>query len=153
MSEICYISVIIPLKLEWEPCYSVVHAGQETDIKIGDRVRVIFAGKEYIGVVSSTDCVPETDASRIKNILSVERHLDSIFPEEIELWRQVADYYMCTVGEVYKAAYPTHKTSLEEAKGKSSQRASKASLKESQARKSSLKRQGRTLPEKHIPSR
>ena len=124
MSEICYISVIIPLKLEWEPCYGITHStGDKAEIKIGDRVRVIFAGKEYIGVVSSTDCVPETDASRIKNILSVERHLDSIFPEEIELWRQVADYYMCTVGEVYKAAYPTHKTSLEEAKGKSSQRA------------------------------
>ena len=124
MSEICYISVIIPLKLEWEPCYSIIRSeAHESDVKVGDRVRVMFAGKEYIGVVSSTDCVPETDASRIKNILSVERHLDSVFPEEIELWRQVADYYMCTVGEVYKAAYPTHKTSLEEAKGKSVQKA------------------------------
>ena len=124
MNNVTYISVIIPLKLEWEPCYSVMQDSNHLqEINIGDRVKVMFAGKEYIGTVSDTEVTPETDVTRIRPIISIESHLDTIFPEEIALWRQVAEYYMCTVGEVYKAAYPTHKTSLEEAKGKATQRA------------------------------
>ena len=47
MEKRLYISVILPLKLEWEPCYFVRVSAQ-----IGQRVRVNFSGKEYIGVIS-----------------------------------------------------------------------------------------------------
>ena len=109
MRETRYISVILPLKLEWEPCYSIPQEESHADVDIpdiekGDRVRVSFAGKEYIGVVSDTDITPDTDIKKILSIKSVERDMDKVFPEEIDLWRQVADYYLCTVGEVYKAA-------------------------------------------------
>ena len=93
------------------------------DIGKGDRVRVSFAGKEYIGVVSDTDITPETDIKKIRSIKSVERDMDKVFPEEIDLWRQVADYYLCTVGEVYKAAYPQRKIDLEEARAAALQKA------------------------------
>ena len=92
------------------------------DIEKGDRVRVSFAGKEYIGVVSDTDITPDTDIKKIRSIKSVERDMDKVFPEEIDLWRQVADYYLCTVGEVYKAAYPIGKLHLEESKAKADRR-------------------------------
>ena len=127
MRETRYISVILPLKLEWEPCYSIPQEESPTDMDIpdiekGDRVRVSFAGKEYIGVVSDTDITPETDIKKIRSIKSVERDMDKVFPEEIDLWRQVADYYLCTVGEVYKAAYPIGKLHLEESKAKADRR-------------------------------
>ena len=116
MKQTKYISVILPLKLEWEPCYSVPEEILKEAIKTGDRVRVPFSGKEYIGVVSSADVAPETDPRKIKDIFSVERDMERVLPQEIELWRKVAEYYLCTVGEVSKAAYPTGKLNLEEAR-------------------------------------
>lgn len=115
MHEPSYISVIIPLKLEWEPCYRLPDRLDPENVVIGDRVKVRFANRMYSGVVSATDVRPETDASKIKDIEEVEQGLERILPQEIELWRRVADYYLCTIGEVYKAAYPVGKINLEEA--------------------------------------
>ena len=106
-----FIQVIIPLKLEWEPCYVAMDP-----IEVGDRVRVNFSNKEYIAVVSGVDVQPEVALDKVKPILGVEKDMERIRTEEIELWRQVADYYLCTVGEVYKAAYPAMKVNLEEAR-------------------------------------
>jgi len=106
MAGTCYIQVILPLKLEWEPYYKVPE-GQE--VKTGDRVRVIFANAFYVAAVSAVDVVPTLDPSRIVPIEALERDLPAITPQEIEFWRIVADYYLCAVGEVYKAAYPQMK--------------------------------------------
>ena len=115
-APITYIHVILPLKIEWTPCYSLPSSITEDDIRIGDRVRVRFSFKEYIGVISAIGVIPEINPSKIHPILSVERSIERILPEEIKLWQQVAGYYMCTVGEVYKAAYPVSKINLEEAR-------------------------------------
>ena len=124
--------MILPLKLEWEPCYFVRpsaeiiekadkngKAEETNDIafaQIGQRVRVNFSGKDYIGVVSRVGIIPETAPEKIKEIRGFEDGMGRILPEEIELWRQIAEYYLCTVGEVYKAAYPIGKVNLEEAR-------------------------------------
>ena len=112
MAKTSYIQVILPLKLEWEPFYRV----DEQAVAVGDRVRVIFAGKEYIGVVSAVDAQPEIDPKKIISIVAVESEMEKVFAQEIQLWRRVAEYYLCTVGEVYKAAYPLTKINLEEAR-------------------------------------
>lgn len=111
-----YISVILPLKLEWEPCYYIMSADPA---ELGHRVRVKFAGKEYVGVISGVDITPDIEPKKIQPLLSVERDMEKILQEEIALWRQVAQYYLCTVGEVYKAAYPISKINLEEARAES----------------------------------
>ena len=115
-----YISVILPLKLEWEPCYYI---DSSDDIEVGKRVRVKFAGKEYVGVVSGVDITPDITASKIQSIISIEVTMEKIRTEEIHLWKRVAEYYLCTVGEVYKAAYPTSKINLEEARAEAKERA------------------------------
>ena len=107
-----FISVILPLRLEWEPCY-VLPEGM--DVKVGSRVRVPFAGKDYVGAVSALDVTPRTDEERIKAVLAVEEGLPPVLPEEIRLWQAVAGYYLCSTGEVYKAAYPALKLDREEA--------------------------------------
>ena len=109
-----YISVILPLKLEWTPCYSLPH--EIGTIEPGDRVKVRFANKEYCGVVSDVDITPETAPEKIRPIISIEEGIGKISPEEIALWKNVADYYLCSIGEVYKAAYPQIKVNMEEAR-------------------------------------
>lgn len=116
MLKSCYISVILPLKLEWEPAYALPDGITPEMVKVGDRVKVIFANREYSGVISTVGIKPDTAHERIKPVLSFERDLESIHPKEIELWRSVADYYLCSIGEVYKAAYPYGKINLEEAR-------------------------------------
>ena len=110
MDRKIYISVILPLKLEWEPCYWT----DIGDIAVGQRVRVLFAGKEYTGTVSATGIEPLVAPSKIQQVISIEGRMAKILPEEIRFWRTLAGYYMCTVGEVYKSAYPAGKICSEE---------------------------------------
>ena len=112
-----YITVILPLKLDWEPYYSA----KDENVHVGSRVKVMFSGRQYTGVVSSTGSTPPPGIN-IKEIIAAENGLPDIFPEEISFWKTVADYYMCTVGEVYKAAYPAMKTSQEQSFAKKLQR-------------------------------
>ena len=116
MEKKTYISVILPLKLEWEPCYSVPENMDASAISVGDRVKVNFSNREYTGVVSGTDIVPQADPAKIRDINEIEMDTGRIFPQEIDLWRKISEYYLCSIGEVYKAAYPYGKINLEEAR-------------------------------------
>ncbi len=134
-----FIQVILPLRLEWEPffyqeielsesagdasgLFPVTSTGSVTErdkeqVRVGDRVRVNFAGKEYVGVVSMADAGKQAEemgiVDKVKPILGMAEGLEPVTKEEIELWRQIAEYYLCTVGEVYKAAYPAQKVEKE----------------------------------------
>lgn len=108
-----FIQVILPLKIDFEPFYKI-----NRKVSIGDRLSVKFAGRQYIAVVSSTEAVPDIDASRILPAGYPENPLPPITEKELQLWRFIAGYYMCTAGEVYKAAYPEIKTSGEAARAK-----------------------------------
>lgn len=107
MAEPRIIQVILPLKLGWEPFY-ILPAGSE-DACVGDRVLVRFAGRSYLAVVSAVDCTPDIPMQSIKPIVCLRNIKGRILPSEIELWRALSSYYMCTVGEVYKVAYPSVK--------------------------------------------
>ncbi len=136
-----FIQVILPLRLEWEPFYftevGVINSSEGTSgmfsvssagsvakgekgreqVKVGDRVRVNFAGKEYVGVVSTVDAGKQAEAmgivDRVKPVVGMAEGLEPVTSEEIALWRRIAEYYLCTVGEVYKAAYPAQKVEKE----------------------------------------
>ena len=119
MSAPAYIQVILPLRLEWEPCYRVPEG---TAVRVGDRVRVLFARKEYVGAVSAVGVQPQTDEKRILPILASEEGLPKVLPDEIKFWRAVSDYYLCSIGEVYKAAYPALKIDQEEVEARMKER-------------------------------
>ncbi len=112
MAQERYIKVMLPLKLEWEPYYRLPE-GMEA--ALGDRVRVVFANAFYVGAVSAVNVNPSLEPSRILPVEALEKDLPSITPEEMAFWRELSSYYLCTVGEVYKAAYPRmalHKSRL-----------------------------------------
>lgn len=104
MSEKRYIQVILPLRLEWEPCYCLDGADTSAEVQIGDRVRVVFARRSYVGVVSAVDVQPDIDPKRISSVSEFLPQLPAVSAKEIEFWRFIAGYYMCTIGEVYKAS-------------------------------------------------
>lgn len=109
--------MIIPLKLAWEPCYSIPEQiAQGQSVRVGSRVRVNFVNREYVVPVSEVDVIPEMDSSKIKPIKAVEDGMPPFSLEEIRLWRMLANYYMCSVGEVYKAAAPSYKIEAEKAR-------------------------------------
>ena len=105
-----YIQVILPLKLDWMPWYST---DTET-VAIGDRVSLRFAGRHYCGVVAGVSDTPGIESERILPIDSLETGLERISPQEIELWKFIADYYMCSIGEVLKTAYPLQRIEKEQ---------------------------------------
>ena len=119
MADPTYIQVILPLRLEWEPCYRLPEG---TAVRVGDRVRVLFARKEYVGAVSAVGVRPQTDENRILPILAAEEGLPKVLPDEIKFWRAVSDYYLCSIGEVYKAAYPALKIDQEEVEARTKER-------------------------------
>lgn len=103
MAQKRYIQVILPLKLEWEPFYSLPEG---MEVEVGSRVRVIFAKSFYTACVSRVGVTPQMNPDRIMPAEAVEKDLPAVSQTEIAFWRDLASYYMCTVGEVYKAAYP-----------------------------------------------
>ncbi len=125
MSERRFIQVILPLQLEWEPFYCYDLGDGAEPLGEGDRIRVDFSGKEYVAVVSNPDAGGEAvriGIDRIKPVLQKDLGLDRVSKGELDLWRQVALYYLCSVGEVYKAAYPAGKTAEEEVKARIGER-------------------------------
>ena len=99
-----FIQILLPLKLQWNPFYYSTE-----DVSRGQIVSVVFSGRRYNGVVYRTNCAPDLASSSIKQISSVRADLPTILETELQLWEFIASYYVCTIGEVFKAAYPVGK--------------------------------------------
>lgn len=132
MERVRFIEVVLPLRLEWNPVYSVSAEVFDTLHK-GSRVRVVFAHKEYVGVVCALDAVPSVDESKILPVAGIETGLPDITEPELRLWKFISDYYLCSIGEVYKAAYPIQKVRSEEVAVNTAERARRSREKLRQA--------------------
>ncbi len=56
--------------------------------------------------VEVTDKKPNIGVKNIKCIYSVLDDMPMLLPQQLKLWQWMADYYMCTLGDIYKAAIP-----------------------------------------------
>ncbi len=99
-----YAKVILPIKFRGDISY-IIPEGMINEIVTGSIVKVNFANREYRAVVKSISNSPGDYSGRIKEIISPEADLP-ILDSEIKLWDWISDYYMCSIGEVYKAACP-----------------------------------------------
>lgn len=101
-----FVEVIVPLALNPTFTYQVSQTEFEF-IQVGMRVAVPFGkNKVYTAVViDKHHNQPEMyQAKEIHEIIDLR---PVVTAQQIDLWRWVADYYMCTIGEVYKAAMPS----------------------------------------------
>ncbi len=102
-----FASVILPLALPSVYSYRIPESLQ-SDISFGMRVEVQFgSGSDLYSaiVVGISDVIPEGNT---KNILSVIDKSPIITPLHFKFWTWIAEYYMCTLGEVMSAALPSN---------------------------------------------
>lgn len=103
----CYAEIIIPLALPKNYTWRVPQHLLNTVIP-GVRVEVnLGKNKKYAGIVKNTHYLkPEFfEPKEILNVLDVE---PVVFHHQLKLWEWMAQYYMCSEGEVMAAALPAH---------------------------------------------
>ena len=73
----------------------------------GMRVVVPLAAKEMVGIVNLVqDEAPDIEPEKIRDIITVLDSEPSVTQKQLDLWRWIANYYMCTLGQVMEAAIP-----------------------------------------------
>jgi primosomal protein N' (replication factor Y) len=101
-----YAQVILPLAVEGMYTYHVPEALQEK-ISPGSRVLVSFGKKRmYSAIVYAVHHDPP-EGFKPKNILDLLDDQPLVGGEQIQLWDWMSSYYMCTHGEVMRAALPS----------------------------------------------
>lgn len=101
-----FVDVLLPLPLANRYTYSLPEALRE-QVQIGSRVVVSFGPKKYYTgiVVNIHYCKPEE--YEVKDITEVLDTHPVLLPRQLKLWEWIATYYICTTGDVYKAAMPS----------------------------------------------
>lgn len=102
-----YAEIIIPLALPKNYTWSVP-AEMQSDIMIGLRVEVLLgANKRYAGIVKKISA-QKPDNFEPKPIIGILDDEPIVFEHQLKLWQWMAEYYLCSEGEVMQAAIPTH---------------------------------------------
>lgn len=102
-----YASIILPLALPKTYTYAVPAAWQES-VRPGMRVEVVFGkSKRYAGIIKSlgTEKPAAFEPKDILNVLDTEPVVNE---KQLALWTWLAEYYMCSEGEVMNAALPSN---------------------------------------------
>ena len=100
-----YVDVIIPLRFRDSVTYSVP---QELEGRIvpGSIVKVTVVGRSYTAVVLRVKDVPGFDPSKIIPLRDVVK-FPPVTQANMDFLRQVASYYMCSLGEAFRFAAPS----------------------------------------------
>ena len=112
-----YANIILPLPLDGYFTYGVPDA-LASRVQNGMRVTVPFGkSKTYVGIVAEypvdvpkpAEEVAQQGKKKIvyKNIADVLDDTPILLPQQLRLWKWIADYYMSPIGDVYKAALPS----------------------------------------------
>lgn len=100
-----YADVILPLAFGSGLSYNVPESLAE-NIRPGCRVRVpLGKQKIYTGIVARLFDVPPTDIN-LKEIVGLIDDAPVVNAVQLEFWQWLSSYYLCTPGEVMKAALP-----------------------------------------------
>ena len=100
-----YAEVILPLPLNATFTYRIPEAMTDS-VKVGYRVIVQFGAKKYYtGIVSSISHIAP-EGFEVKDIVSIIDTHPIVKHPQLKLWQWISDYYLCALGDVYKAAVP-----------------------------------------------
>lgn len=100
-----YAEVILPLAISNTLTYSI-----PDDISpyaaVGSRVVVPIKGKFYTGIIAGFPANVSADF-QIKPISMLLDEKPVVRSPQLKLWQWISEYYLCTQGEVYRAAVPS----------------------------------------------
>ncbi len=100
-----YADVILPLPLPGTFTYAIPLEMRQ-DIGVGMRVYVQFGYKKHYTAIVSALHSNAPKGYEVKPIITLLDTQPIVHPQQLQYWRWIADYYLCTVGETYKAAIP-----------------------------------------------
>jgi primosomal protein N' (replication factor Y) len=102
-----FADVILPLPFDRYFTYSVAPA-DEKRVRRGSRVVVPFGrSKSYTAIVAALHAEKPKSDFTIKEVTAVLDDHPILVPQQMKFWQWIADYYLCTIGEVYNAAIPS----------------------------------------------
>ncbi len=99
-----FVDVILPLAIPKQYSYAVP-TDLVKEIAFGKRVEVGLKTKLYSGIIA--DIHNNIPTYKIRPIISVIDYDPVITVEQYDLWKWIAEYYCCTIGEVMGVALPT----------------------------------------------
>ena len=99
-----YVDVILPRPLDGFFTYAI-SSDMSSGVKLGIRVLVPFGASKTCTamVVRMHDDKP---AFETKQVLQVVDAMPMLLPQQLDLWKWIAQYYMAPIGDVYTAALP-----------------------------------------------
>lgn len=105
-SELHFAEIILPLALPGTFTYEISSVDLPY-LKVGQRVAVPFgSNKLYTGIVHSFH-QNKPELFKTKTIDSILDSEPLVTETQIHFWEWMANYYMCSLGEVYRNAFPS----------------------------------------------
>lgn len=115
-----YADIILPLPLDGLFTYSIPAALEKRTVQ-GVRVLVPFGkSKRYIGIVAKVHG-NKPEGYAVKDIVLVMDDKPMVTERQYRLWQWIADYYMSSIGDVFKAAMPAGLKSVDGFRAKKEQ--------------------------------
>ena len=101
-----YVDVIVPLPIASQYTYSLP-AEWEESVREGCRVVVSFGRKKFYTAIVTKVHYAAPEGYETKDIEEVLDTSPILLPRQFQFWEWLASYYLCTLGDVYKAAMPS----------------------------------------------
>lgn len=99
-----FAEILLPLSIPGTYTYRIP---DDMTVRVGSRVLVPFGRKKiYTGIVESTHNQQPT-GYEVKTILTMLDESPIVRHPQLKFWQWMAEYYLCSMGEVYKAALPS----------------------------------------------
>ena len=101
-----YADVILPLPLQGLYTYALLDELADS-VQEGSRVIVQFGKKKFYTAIVFRIYEEDKKESYIKDIVTVLEDYPIVTSAQLRFWEWIAMYYMCSLGDVYRAALPS----------------------------------------------
>ena len=101
-----YVDVIVPLPIANTFTYSLPESFED-QVEMGCRVVVPFGVKKYYTAIVVKIHYSAPEEYETKDISEVLDRTPVMLERQLAFWKWVEEYYLCTLGDVYKAALPS----------------------------------------------
>ena len=101
-----FAEVLLPLAVQGTFTYSIP-AELQGQVRVGCRVLVPFGRKKIYTAIVTLTHDREPKGYRVKPLLSLLDDGPIVRHPQLKFWQWISDYYLCTMGEVFKAAVPS----------------------------------------------